>query len=211
MKSKIILIGTGGHAKVVADIIRTEGKYEIVGCTTNDTHLKVFGEYKVIGTDEHLSAILQQGINKVFVALGDNKIRKKVTDKIHSIGFETITIIHPSAQVGKNVKIGTGTCLMAGSIINPDTEIGDGVIINTNTSVDHDCKIDNWVHIAPGSNLAGTICVGEGTMLGVGTIVIPGIIIGSWSMLGAGSVVVKDIPEKTKAYGVPARCIEVIN
>lgn len=211
MNNKIVLVGTGGHAKVVADIIRLEGKYEIVGCTTNEAELDVFEGIEVLGTDEKFSSFLNQGIHKVFVALGDNALRKSVTEKAEKAGLQAVTVMHPSVQIGNGVKVGAGTCLMAGAIINPHAVIGRGVIVNTNVSIDHDCTVGDWAHVAPGSNLAGSVDIGEGTFLGVGTMIIPGIAVGKWAVLGAGSVVVKDIPNNMKAYGVPARCIEVVN
>lgn len=211
IKTKIVLIGTGGHAKVIVDIINKEGKYEIVGCTTSDTDSKGFEGLRIFGTDEILPIVFSKGVVKAFVAIGDNRIRKKVIENAEKMGFELVTVVHPSAQVAQNVHIGQGTCIMPGAIINPHSTIGKGSIINTNTSIDHDCTIENWVHIAPGTSLAGCVVVGEGTLIGAGASIIPGVEIGMWSVVGAGGVVLKKIPNNTKVYGVPARVREKIH
>lgn len=205
IKKKIILIGTGGHAKVVLDIIKSENKFNVIGCVASDTNQTQFEGLPVFGTDEILPVIFEKGITNVFVAIGDNEIRKKIINLSKKIGFNIVTTIHPSALISKTAMISNGTCIMPGAIINSHALIGEGVIINTNSSVDHDCIVDNFSHLAPGSSLAGNVSIKEGSFLGIGTKVIPRVTIGAWSIIGAGGVVIKNIPDFSKALGVPAK------
>lgn len=204
IKPKIILVGTGGHAKVIVDIIKRENKYQIIGCVTADTNISDFEGLRVFGSDMMLQHIFAKGVVKAFVALGDNNTRKMVCEQLVTIGFEIISIVHPSAQIGQNCIIGIGTCIMAGAVINPSSSIGNGCIINTNSSIDHDCYIGDYVHIGPGCSIAGNVQIEKETFLGVGTSVIPKIEIGSKCIIGAGSVVIRNIPDNSVAYGIPA-------
>ncbi len=147
-KPKVVIVGSTGHSKVIIDIFEREGKYQIIGLL--DTFRKIGEEtlgYKVIGKEDDLPDLLLKTPNcKIFIAIGDSWIRKKVMDKIINIipDINFATKIHPSAQIGKNVQIGKGTAIMAGVIINSSTSIGDYTIINTKASVDHDCKVLNF-------------------------------------------------------------------
>jgi UDP-perosamine 4-acetyltransferase len=201
----VVIVGSGGHAKVVIELIRAEGKYQIKGCTGLGESGFVLGDIPILGTDSVLPAILANGAKKAFVAIGDNHLRLRLLDQVSKMGFELINAISPGAVVSPSATLGCGIAIMAGAIINASTQIGDGAIINTNASVDHDCRIGSGAHIGPGSVLAGNVEIGSETFLGVGTCVVPGIRIGSRTIVGAGSVVVRDIPDGVTAMGVPAR------
>jgi len=205
IKQKIILVGTGGHAKVVIDIIRKEGKYNIVGCTSSDVSISKFEGIRVFGSDEMFPVIFSKGVVKAFVAIGDNKTRSIVFNKAKKIGFEIVTIIHSDAIIGHGCFIGAGTCVMVGSIINPSTTVGQGCIINTNSNIDHDCIVEDYVHIAPGCSIAGNVHIGRGAFVGTGVNIIPQVVVGEKCTIGAGSVVDKNIPGGSMAYGVPVK------
>jgi UDP-perosamine 4-acetyltransferase len=201
----VVIIGSGGHAKVVIELIRAEGKYQIKGCTGLGESGFVLGDVPMLGTDNVLPALLAKGAKKAFVAIGDNHLRLRLLAKVSEMGFEPINAVSPNAVVSPSATLGRGIAIMAGVIINASAEIGDGAIINTNAGIDHDCRIGRGAHIGPGSALAGKVQIGCESFLGAGTCVIPGVSIGSRAIVGAGSVVVQDIPDGMTAMGVPAR------
>jgi UDP-perosamine 4-acetyltransferase len=202
---EVVIIGSGGHAQVVIELLRAEGKYQIKGCTGLGESGFVLGDVPILGTDSVLPATLANGATKAFVAIGDNHLRLRLFVQVSEMGFELINAISPDAVVSPSATLGRGIAIMAGAIINASTLIGDGAIINTNAGVDHDCRIGSGAHIGPGSVLAGNVEIGSETFLGVGTCVVPGVRIGSRTIVGAGSVVVRDIPDGVTAMGVPAR------
>jgi UDP-perosamine 4-acetyltransferase len=202
---KLIIIGAGGHARSVIDIALQNAQYEIVGCI-DPTPGDVLG-IPVIGGDSDLESLLADGIQCVFVALGDNQRRHALFDRAVSMGFEPVNIVSRHAMISHRVQLGKGICIMAGAAINVNTVVNDNCIINTCCSIDHDCKIGKSSHIAPGVALSGTVNIGSGVHLGTGSAVIDRISIGDWSYIGAGAVVVRDLPPSVMAYGVPAKII----
>lgn len=197
--NKIVIIGAGGHGRVVADIARACGYEEIVFLDDADTPLasgKVseFIEYK-------------EGY-KFIVAIGNSQIRERVQKQLLVNECSVVTLIHPNAIIGSEVEFGIGTVVMAGVVINTGTRIGEGVIINTSSSVDHDSVIGDYCHVSVGAHLAGTVQVEEHTWIGAGATLINNVNIGDGCMIGAGAVVVKDIEEKGTYIGVPARKIK---
>jgi len=205
----VVIVGSGGHAKVVIELIRAEGRYQVKGCTGLGESGFVLGDVPILGTDSVLPAMLANGAKKAFVAIGDNHLRLRLLAQVLEMGFELINAVSPNAVVSPSATLGRGIAIMAGAIINASAEIGDGAIINTNAGVDHDCRIGRGAHIGPGSTLAGNVEIGCESFLGARTCVIPGIRIGSRAIVGAGSVVVRDIPDDVTAMGVPARISNV--
>lgn len=208
MKSKGVLVyGASGHGKVIIDIIEKEGEHEIVGVIDDDLKKeKVFCGHPLLGGFDLLDEEAYRNSNLI-LAIGDNTMRQKLYEKIVALGhkYEFISAVHPSAQIGKDVNIGTGTAVMANTAINSDTEIGTHVIINTGAVIEHDCKIGDYVHISPGACLAGGISVGDFSHVGIGASAIPGVKIGKNSIIGAGAVVVDDVPDSVTAIGIPAK------
>ncbi len=202
---KLIILGTGGHARSVMDILLQNENFDIVGCIGPDASA-VLGR-PVIGNDNDLGQIFSKGIRNIFIALGDNHRRNELFEKVTGIGFRPINVISEYAIISPRVELGLGICVMAGAVINVDTMIGDNCIINTRCSIDHNCSIGRSSHIAPGVTLSGTVRTGEGVHIGTGSCVIDGINIGDWAYIGGGAAVVKDIPAGVLAYGVPARVI----
>jgi UDP-perosamine 4-acetyltransferase len=204
MANGIVLLGAGGHAKVVIEILRASGRdvsYCVGGSDAADECLGV----PVLKGDHWLLPLRSEGYTRAFIGIGANRLRLKLANIAQSYGYELINAISPSAVVSPSVKIGIGVVAMAGAIINAEAEISDLAIINTGATVDHDCKIGRAVHIAPQSGLAGNVSVGEGAFLGIGCRVIPGVTIGEWSTVGAGAVVTINIPANVTAVGVPAK------
>lgn len=213
MKPKVIVIGAGGHAKVIIDIIEKENKYEIAGIIDNNPKLwgsKLLG-YEILGNEDKLKEIAQNNNEiKVIIGIGNNKDRERINGIIDSLNIPLGKALHPSAQISRNVSIGDGTVIMANVAINIDTKIGKNCIINTGATLDHDNVLEDYVHISPGSHLAGNVTIGEYTHIGTGVSIIPGKYVGSNSIIGAGSTVIKDLPDNVVAVGVPAKVIKFL-
>ena len=207
---RVIVCGAGGHAKVVVDVLEKMGIYQIVGFVDDSLELKgtVRGGYPVLGNNEELAGMREKGIEGVIVALGDNYRRKVMYEEVARMGLRLISAIHPSAVIGSRVRIGAGTLVVAGVVINVDTEIDDNVIVNTGVTIDHDCRIAAHVHLSPGVHLAGRVSIGEASHLGIGAVVLPNISVGKYCIVGAGAVVRKSLPDKVVAVGNPARIIK---
>lgn len=192
--NRLIIIGASGHGKVIADIAVKNG-YEDIVFLDDDESVKECAGFPVIGKSKDAKDLDGDKI----VAIGNATIRERIQQEI-----ETVTLIHPSAVIGRRVKIGKGTVVMAGAIINSDTVIGDGCIINTAASVDHDCIVENYSHIAVGAHLCGTVHIGKRTWIGAGVTVSNNINVCNDCMIGAGAVVIRDLMEKGTYVGIPA-------
>lgn len=154
---KIVVYGVGGHAKVVLDVLEKVGVCAIVGLLDDSAELvgSMRSGYRVLGGRALFEGLIEEGVKGMIVALGDNVRRRAVFDAARAAEFELVTAVHPSALLGSRVKVGAGSVLVAGVVVNVDAEIGDNVIVNTSASVDHDCRIGAHVHLSPGVRLAG--------------------------------------------------------
>ena len=197
---KLAIIGASGHGRVVADIARKNGYSEIV-FLDDDENIHECGGYPVIGKSVEAGMIDAD----VIVGIGNASVRRRIQESIPD--EKLIILIHPDAVVAEDIVIGTGTVVMAGTVINPGARIGKGCIINTCSCVDDDCEVGDYVHIAVGSHLCGTVSVGNGTWIGAGATVSNNVSICSNCMIGAGSIVVKNIDLAGTYFGVPARSI----
>jgi len=197
----VYLIGAGGHAKVIIEILEKQGLY-IGGLQDANPAVK-----SLLGHDVHqvLPDFFDSNDDEVVIAIGNNTIRKKLTA---SFAHKFISVIHPSANISKRAIIGKGTVIMAGVTINTDAEIGKHVIINSNASIDHECVLEDYVHVSLNAALGGNVRVGEGTHIGIGACVVQGIKIGSWCTIGAGAVIINDVPDGATVVGNPGRVIE---
>lgn len=199
-----LIIGAGGHGKVIADIMLSCGM-AVMGFLDDNPFLigkQILG-LPILGNVENW---LNFDVEKLVVGIGDNSVRRLIVQRIEQVGSPIwATAIHPRATIANSVVVDIGTVVMAGAVINPDTTLGQHTIINTGATVDHDCEIGNFVHIAPGTHLAGGVHIGDGAMLGIGCSVTPGCNVGQGSIVGAGAVVVCDVPSGVIAKGVPAR------
>ena len=204
----LVIWGASGHALVVADIVRRQGLYHIVGFLDDVNPGRQGTEFcgaQVLGGREQLTPLWEQGVRHVLLGVGDCAARLKLTALLEAQGFSLPTAVHPQAAVAEDVTLGPGAVVVAGAVVNPGTRIGRSVIINTAASVDHECVIGDAVHICPGAHLAGRVVVGQATQIGIGATVIERVRIGAKVVIGAGAVVVSDIPDGVVAYGVPAR------
>lgn len=203
MKNQLLIIGASGHGKVVADIALKLNKWkQLFFLDDDDTIIEAMG-IKVIG--KTADAFLHIKDSDIFVAVGDNTTRKKIQEKLESLGANIPILIHPNAVIGDEVSIKEGTVIMAGVVINCCTNIGRGCIINTGSTVDHDNVISDFVHISPGAHLSGSVSIGENSWIGTGCDIINNISITNHCIIGAGSVVIKNIDESGTYVGLPVR------
>lgn len=204
MKDKLIIIGASGHGKVVADIAAYT--YKKIFFLDDNECIRKCAEYPVIDVTRNVNKYIKN--SDIFVAVGNTEIRKRIVEQLEKLETEIPVLIHPQAVIGKRVSIGKGTVVMAGAVINTETVIGKACIVNTCSSVDHDSRISDYVHIAVGAHLAGTVSVGSKTWIGAGAIVSNNVSIASKCMIGAGAVVVKNISDSGVYVGVPAKRIK---
>ena len=193
---QLLIIGASGHGKAVADIAKLNG-YENILFFDDNENVKECGKYPVVGK----SSDVNNYDGDVIVAIGNADIRERF-HKVYSHRNKPV-LVHPSAVVADTVSIEEGTVVMAGVVLNSDAVIGKGCIINTCSSVDHDCNVSDFVHVAVGVHIAGTVNIGYKTWIGIGASVCNDLNICGGCMIGAGAVVVKDIEESGAYVGVP--------
>lgn len=204
MTAGVVIVGGGGHAKVVIESLRASGQTVAAIVDADTTPRDVLG-VPVVGDDAALADLRGQGLSRLFVALGSNRLRQTLGGQARALGFSLVNAIHPSAVISPSAWIGEGVAIMAGVAINADSRVGDLAIVNTGAVVDHDCDLGEACHVGPASALAGGVRVGARAFLGVGARAIPGVRIGADTILGAGAVVVRDLPDAVLAVGVPAQ------
>ncbi|MCR5151225.1 MAG: acetyltransferase [Clostridiales bacterium] len=197
---RLNIIGASGHGKVVADIARLNGYDDIVFFDDNGS-IKSCGGIKVAG---NVGAALESN-GDFFIAIGKSQIREHMMKRFEGRFFPSL--VHPGAVVAGDVKIGEGSLVAAGAVVNPGASIGRGCIINTCASADHDCNVSDFVHIAVGAHLSGSVSVGQRTWICVGASVVNNITICADCVVGAGAVVIKDITEPGTYAGVPAKLL----
>lgn len=202
-KNRLLIIGAGGHGRVVADIALRMDKWREIAFLDDDENIQPSMIIEVIGKSSDAFTYIND--YDIFVAIGNNKTREKIQVQLEVAGVNIPTLIHPSAIIGEGVEVGIGTAVMAGAIINCYGIIGKGCIINTGVIIDHDSVIGDYVHMSPGAHLAGTVQVGKGSWLGIGSVVSNNINICSGCKVGAGAVVVRNITKSGTYVGIPAR------
>lgn len=200
---KLVIIGAGGHGRVIADIALAMNRWHEIAFLDDDETIKSSMGIKVIGKSSKALSLI--GKYDIFIAIGNNVIREKLHNELKTAGATIPTLIHPNTTIGAQVEIGEGTVIMAGVVINCGSRIGDCCIVNTAATLDHDNIISDFVHISPGAHLAGTVSIGKGTWIGVGAVVSNNVEIADGAVIGAGTVVVKDICEAGTYIGVPAK------
>ena len=202
--NRLIIIGASGHGKVVADIAKLNG-YTNIAFLDDDSTKKECAGYPVSGAEKDAYGGNNELKSDFFVAIGNSKIRERIQQALEEAGLNVITLIHPSAVVAEDISIGSGTVLMAGTVVNPGTSIDKGCIINTGATVDHDNVINDYVHVSVGAHLAGTVELGKHVWVGAGTVISNNIAVISDTVIGAGAVVIDNIKLAGTYIGVPAK------
>ena len=211
MSNSIILVGGGGHCKVIIDILKENNDYDeiLISDLKENLGKEILG-IKIEYTDDQLEDLYKKGYKNAFVSMGKveiNEQRKKLYEKIQNVGFKIPVIISKSAKISRYSEIGEGTLIGKNVVVNPGTKIGKNCIINTGSIIEHDCIIEDNVHIGPGAILSGGTHIGNNSFIGTGAIIIQNINISQDTLIGAGAVVIKDINELGVYVGNPVRKI----
>ncbi|MHB9003669.1 MAG: acetyltransferase [Coriobacteriia bacterium] len=202
----IVILGAGGHARVVIDALRAQGLVASVAVgASDDTHEDVMG-VPVLAGDEQMLALRESGLSHAALGIGsvgDVRLRRGVAEEALGHGFVFEPIVHPSAVVSATASLGRGVFVAAGAVVGPGATLDEFAIINTGAIVDHDCHVGSFAHIAPAAALSGDVVIGAGAHVGTGACIIQGVVVGDGAIIGAGSAVVSDIPAGVTAYGSP--------
>ena len=193
---KIYIYGASGHGLVVADIAKACSYEEIIFIDDGENEYPSFNE---IQKNHHIPIAL---------GIGNNMIRQKLFNKLKKMGFEIVTLVHPTAILSSSSMIGEGSVIMPQVVVNTKSNIGKGVILNTGAIIEHENNIKDFVHISPNVALAGNVTVDENTHIGIGSTVIQGVKIGNNCIIGAGSVVIDSIRDKQLCFGNPCKVIK---
>jgi len=210
---RLLILGGGGHASVVADILKSVEYQELLSSAAVLDAGLFEGEKQtsfglpVVGNDEFLQRAKTEGFARFVVAVGggiDSQKRKALFDRAVEAGLSPLTLVHPLAVVSQSAKLGPGTTVMPKSVVNANSRVGANAIINTSAVVEHDCSIGDHVHVAPRACLLGGVAVEDLAFVGAGSVIRQGLKIGEGAVVGCGAVVVKDVPSGATVYGNPA-------
>lgn len=208
MSAPIIIVGAGGHARVLIDALRALRR-DVVGLVDANPASRgnvVFG-IPVLGADD---AVLRYATSEIELvngvgSTGSTLLRRRLFDNFKERGFRFAIVTHPGAHIASQVTLREGAQVLAGAVVQVGSMVGRNAIINTNASVDHDCQVGAHVHVAPGATLCGEVRVGDGAHVGAAVCVLQGVELGAECVVGAGAVVLNDVPPGHRVAGVPAR------
>lgn len=211
-KPKLIIIGAGGHAKNIIEILERLDSYDVIGVTTKEkTAEKEFFGYPILGTDDDLPSFYQRGVRHAVIGVGgyrNNLLRADRFFHVKQLGFEVVSLVDPSVFVGRSVQIGEGCVMMPRSLLNTDCRIGNNVVVHIHSFIGHESTIGDHTLISGGVNLGANVTVGEHSFVAIGATIVSGVNLGRNVLVGAGAVVVKDVPDNTTVMGVPAHPVE---
>ena len=207
--NRIVLFGAGGHAKSVIAVLHAQGKWRVAALLEDaaDEPAKAVLGHAVLGDRSRLAELRQAGVDKGFVAIGDNRARCELAGVLLETGFSLISVIHPAAVCLLDASIGAGSFVHALAVIGPECRIGRNAIVQPFTSVGHESRIGDGVHLSPGVHVGGQVRIGDHCFFGPGAVLFPGIAIGRNVVVGANSVVNKDVDDNAVVAGAPARFI----
>ncbi len=208
-----LIVGCGGHGRVVLDILRQSGRHHPVAFVDSNpaTHGRRIDGLEVLGGPDDLPELQTRlAASRAIVAIGDNGVRRAFADQLQRWGFELINAIHPSANLASNASLGRNTVVAAGVLVGAHGQIGDSVILNTGCIIDHETLIGTATHVCPGAKVAGRVIIESGSFIGIGATIIQSIRVGYEAVVGAGAVVIADVPPMSTVVGVPARQIKCV-
>ncbi len=208
---RVAVYGSGGHGKVVADILAAGGDHDVVAYLDDNLAKESarIGTVPVRAAGKRLTDVARElGIEGVALGIGDNFLRAEIAERSRAAGLSVVRAIHPRAVVAPSVSLGEGIVIMAGAVVNPFSRLEEGSVVNTSASVDHDCTLHRYAHVFPGARLAGTVEVGEFSYIGMGASIVQNRKVGARAMVGAGAVVLQDVDDGTTVVGVPARRVK---
>ena len=205
----LVIIGNGGHAKVVIDILEERGDYNILGIITKNKGDEIsIGSYQVLGDDNLLKELFNQGVKFAVIGVGgftDNIRRKRIYENLKNIGFQIISAIHPTASISRTVLMGEGNVVFSGVVINPYVRMGNNIIVATGSTIDHDSEIKDHSFISAGVTVGAETKIEEEVLLALGSKVISGVTICKGTLIGAGALVTREISEPGTYFGMPAK------
>lgn len=210
---RIVIIGAGGHAREILEILlacrEKEGNIKPIGFIDEDPdkHGQVISGFPVLGDFRWFSGVDRSKI-EVICAVGTPQVCRKLTLQAKRLGLRFTNVISPAAHISPYASIGQGVAIFPNVVVNTGVKIGNNVTINVASTVSHDTVVGDFCNINPGVHLAGNVTIGEGCYIGMGADVIQGVVIGPWSTIGAGAVVIRNVPSYVTAVGVPARVIK---
>jgi sugar O-acyltransferase (sialic acid O-acetyltransferase NeuD family) len=199
-----VLIGYSGHGFVVADVLTAAGTPPVAYC---DREEKTLNPYGLPYWGDERAALERLRKYPAFVAIGDGRIRERITQFLVENGIALTNAVHPSATISPKATLGTGVLVCSRVVVHPLARLGDGAIANTACLIEHECLVGAFAQIAPGAILCGNVTVGEGTLIGAGAVVLPGVTVGASATVGAGAIVRQDVPNGATVVGNPARLI----
>lgn len=209
---RIVGLGAGGHAKVVIEIVRALGEFELAGLLDPrpELHGSAVLGVRVLGPDGLMGSLYDEGVKHAFIGLGSGHEmggRARLYEEARRAGFDVPTLVHPAATVSPSALLGPGATICAGAVVNAAATAGEDVLVNSAALVEHDCVLGDHVHVASGARLAGGVRVGDLVHVGLGASVNQGVSIGAGSVVGSGAVVIEDVPAGVVVAGVPARVL----
>jgi sugar O-acyltransferase (sialic acid O-acetyltransferase NeuD family) len=212
-RARILIVGAGGHGRVVLDILTQAGARPL-GFLDNNLAIRgrrIDGLPVYGGTDDMARFARELDATGVVIAIGDNGVRRGLAREAAALGLTLANAIHPSASIANTVSLGRNVVVAAGVVVCAHCQVGDSVILNTGCIVDHQTMIGEGAHVCPGSRVAGRVKIEAGAFLGIGSTVIPSVTIGCEAIVGAGAVVIEDVPPMATVVGVPARQISDVH
>lgn len=202
----LVVYGCGTQGRAILEILGESERWSALDLTDDDNSLwglRIFG-WQVKPPSEVLA-----GVSRRFLCtIGDNAVRRSVSERLHRMGHVAEMLRHPDAIVAKSAVLGAGSMVMARAVVNTEARVGAGCLLNTGCVVEHHCELQDFVHLAPGVLLGGSVRVGENAFLGLGAVVLPNLEIGHGAVVGAGAVVIRDVPPGAVVAGNPARILQ---
>lgn len=209
---RTLVLGAGGHGRVVLDILVQTRRFDVVGFLDNNPDIlnRRIDGIPVRGSIDDLARVAAEcEVDGIVIAIGDNGTRRGLARRAEQLGIELLSAVHPSATIAYNATIGRNVVIAAGAIVCANCQIGDSVILNTGCIIDHQTMIGEGTHICPGVRIAGRVKVEPGVFVGLGATIVPKVTLGCEAIIGAGSVVLEDVPALATVVGVPARPIRL--